>query len=88
MVTGLQEVGGLVVFIQNFNLEVGESRQRVSVVLLCLQEIDKRDQSIRSHRPTDSSGPHCHLTGFTEEMIMTRNEKFQQQRNTALHTAK
>lgn len=36
MVTGLQEVGCLVVFIQNFNLEVGKSRQGVAIVLLSL----------------------------------------------------
>lgn len=37
MVTGLQEVGCLVVFIQNFDLEVGESWQGVTIVLLCLK---------------------------------------------------
>lgn len=36
MVTGLQEVGCLVIFIQNFDLEVGERRQRVTIVLLRL----------------------------------------------------
>ena len=37
MVTGLQEIGCLVVFIQNFYLKVGESWQWVAVVLLCLK---------------------------------------------------
>lgn len=37
MVTGLQEVGCLVVFVQHFDLEVGERWQGVSIVLLCLQ---------------------------------------------------
>lgn len=37
MVTRLQEVGCLVVFIQNFDLEVSESWQGVTIVLLCLE---------------------------------------------------
>lgn len=37
MVTGLQEVGCLVVFIQNFDLKVSKSWQGVTIVLLCLK---------------------------------------------------
>lgn len=37
MVTGLKEVGCLVVFIQNVNLEVGKSWQGVAIVLLSLK---------------------------------------------------
>lgn len=41
MVTSLQEVGRLVVLIQDFDLEVGKSWQGVSVVLLCLKGREK-----------------------------------------------
>ena len=42
MVTGLQEVGCLVVLIQNFDLEVGKSWQGVTVVLLCLKGVREK----------------------------------------------
>lgn len=45
MVTGLQEVGCLVIFIQNFDLKVGKSRQGVTVVLLCLKEERARESN-------------------------------------------
>lgn len=45
MVTGLQEVGCLVVFIQNFDLEVGESWQGVAVVLFCLRGEKEKKES-------------------------------------------
>lgn len=47
MVTGFQEVGCLVIFIQNFDLEVGERRQGVTIVLLGLD----RGRIIESLRP-------------------------------------
>lgn len=41
MITGLQEIGCLVVFIQNFDLEGGESWQGVAIVLFCLKVKEK-----------------------------------------------
>lgn len=51
MVTGLQEVGCLVIFIQNFYLEVGKSRQGVTVVLLRLKEERESNASPSLLRP-------------------------------------
>lgn len=42
MVSGFQEVGRLVVFIQNVNLEVGEGWQWVAIVLLGLKKEEKK----------------------------------------------
>lgn len=52
MVTGFQEVGCLVIFIQNFDLEVGERRQGVTIVLLCLDGGGRIIEPLRLRRLT------------------------------------